>query len=368
MPAHDDVLAALTGVLERDRGEVRLLGRVSDPLIGNTVDREVFVFIPDLHLVSPARRAHFGAYGFNHEASQLLARLLGALATLQQRWVDADEHDLVAIQMGDFFDLWREFPDVYDPGAIPDEAHGALRDTLYRGVFRGKPCLEATILLGNHDTKGGQTLPNVRFNLKAFNRSPAPFLFATHGDAFDILERLAPDQIQEFIVYGAGSHTPVNKYPIGQWGGEAERTNKPLNQMRDSIVAPRHDLTTVRGAVLARAGAALPERLARVAERPEEIDHRYFQKFYEAIGAAVKQYPSAQGLRVVVIGHTHQAAMILCEPPDGGRPMLFIDAGAWIEQCTYHTEEDQQVTEGSAQLAVIHGNDARLYQIRVAAP
>ena len=364
MSAHDELAAEVLNVITADRGEIRLLGRINDQLIGNTSDKEVFVFVPDLHLLSPARRADFGAYGFNHEDSELLARIATALANLKRQWATAHTYDLIAIQVGDFFDLWREFPGDFDPNAIPDDAHGALRDALYRGVFRGKPCLEATILLGNHDTKGGVTLPDVGFFLKAFNRSPTPFLFATHGDAFDIVERLAPDRIQEFIVYGCGEHTPANIYPVDQWGRQAEATNKPANEMQDSIVASQHDLTAVAGAVTVSMNVPLPERFAQIVASPDEVDHRYFKEFYGAIGDAAEQYAGARRIRVVVIGHTHQAAMILCEPPGGGRPMLFIDSGAWIEKCTYLIEEGHRVTEPSAQLVVIHGNDARLYQIR----
>jgi hypothetical protein len=58
--------------------------------------------------------------------------------------------------------------------------------------------------------------------------------------------------------------------------------------------------------------------------------------------------------------------MILCEPPAEGRPMLLIDSGAWIEKCAYLLDEGGRVKEEpGGQLAVIHGNDARLYQIRL---
>jgi UDP-2,3-diacylglucosamine pyrophosphatase LpxH len=367
MPPHDDIVAAILDVIAPAGGEVRLVGRLNDPLIGNRSDHEVFLFIPDLHLVTPLRRAQFAGYGFNHEESGLLARILFQLAALRRQWKDADGHDLVTIQLGDFFDLWREFPDAFDPGAIPDTAHGALRDALYRGTSRGKLCLEAALLLGNHDTKGGQTLPGVRFLFKAFDRSPQPFLFATHGDAFDVLERLAPDAIQEFCVSRVAAQTPVNVYSIDQWGREAESMNKPLNQLRDCIVAPRHDLAAVRAAPVVQPSAVLPERLVQTIKAPADADHPYFGKFYEAIAEAGTLYPEAARLRVVVVGHTHRAAMILCEPPDAGRAMLLIDSGAWIEECVYHVAEDVVVTEPSAQLTVLHGNDARLYQIRIPA-
>jgi hypothetical protein len=46
--------------------------------------------------------------------------------------------------------------------------------------------------------------------------------------------------------------------------------------------------------------------------------------------------------------------------------MLLMDVGAWIENCTYPLAENGiVVTELSAQLGVIHGNDVRIYQIRL---
>ncbi len=70
-------------------------------------------------------------------------------------------------------------------------------------------------------------------------------------------------------------------------------------------------------------------------------------------------------MKVVTMGHTHKASLILCRP-SGDRPMLLMDVGAWIENCTYPLAENGAVvTEPSAQLGVIHGNDALIYQIRL---
>jgi hypothetical protein len=46
---------------------------------------------------------------------------------------------------------------------------------------------------------------------------------------------------------------------------------------------------------------------------------------------------------------------------------VLMDIGAWIERCTYPLAEGGVVSEPSAQLGVIHGNDARIYQIRIPA-
>jgi hypothetical protein len=113
-------------------------------------------------------------------------------------------------------------------------------------------------------------------------------------------------------------------------------------------------------------GAALPRRAARIVTSPDQADHGRFDKFYESLAKAEERGFSGGGVRVIVVGHSHTATMILCEPPGGGRPLVMMDTGAWIEQCTYPLAEGGMAPpEPSAQLGVIHGNDVRLYQIRV---
>lgn len=364
MPSHDDVVAAILEEIRPDGGEIRLIGRLADPVLGNTTE-EVFLFVPDLHLVTAERAQRFGRYGFNHADGQILARVLRRLAGLRAQWDAEGAPKLVTMQLGDFFDLWREFPSGPHLDRIDDEAHGDLRDVLYRGAFRGLPHLKATMLLGNHDTKGGQPLAEISFQLKAFNRSPdnRPFLFATHGDCYDMLELLVPDAIEEFAVYFAGSLTPVNKYPIGEWGRRAREINPPMAQMEQAITRPRHDLTLPAGAPRVEPGAALPERLLRVVADPAAVDHGSFAKHYRAVTHPGAQ-PLGGGLRLIAQGHTHQATLVLAEPP-GAQPLAMMDVGAWIERCQYPLAEGDTVEEPSAQLGVVHGNDARIYQIRI---
>ena len=108
MSAHDEVAAAVLRAAAHPGAELRLLGRVNDPLVGNGDNRrDVFFVVPDLHLLSAAARARYG-YGFNHERAGLLARVLGELAALAESWDDAGRHKLVTTQLGDFFTLWRE--------------------------------------------------------------------------------------------------------------------------------------------------------------------------------------------------------------------------------------------------------------------
>ncbi len=370
MPAnlHDEIISAILEILDPLKGEIRLLGRVNDPCISNSSDREVFFFIPDLHLLSPARQPRFGKYGLNYSESGLIAKLLQRMAILRNSWELRDNRKLVTIQLGDFFDMWREFPGRAQPAGIPDDAHGELRDILYRGIDRGKPCLKATMVLGNHDTRNGVPLPEIPFKLKTFNRAQdeRPFLFTTHGDAFDILETTVPEPIKEFGVYFIGSSTPSNKYWVGDWGKYAGKINKPLKDLELAINEPEHLLESEAGAPKVTPGQELPPILCQVITSPDEAQHKFFRKIYQSIDLAAENNLPGQYVRIVAIGHTHKASMVLYKPEDDGRPLLLMDVGAWIENCVYPLAEDNRVvTEPSAQLGVIQGNDARIYQIRL---
>ena len=371
MSAHDEIIAAWLEVLTPLGGEVRLVGRVHDPLISNLSETDVFLLIPDLHLLSPARQKRFGHYGFNHAGKELLQKLLRRMATLTDVWINEDNKKLITIQLGDFFDMWREFPGVANPGGIPDDAHGDLRDILYRGSFRGKQCLKATMIMGNHDTRNGIWLQEIHsFLLKGFNRSrnDKPFLFVTHGDAFDILETTMPEAIKEFAVTFLGDMTPVKNYPLTTWGKLAGKTNKNFSDMEDAVTTPEHSLMKGNGAPGVMPGQQLPDLFCEMIVSPEDTDDVFFKKVYRCIDIARENNTSGQQVRVVAIGHTHHASMILCRPEGEGRPMVLMNAGAWIENCSYPlAESGTVVTEPSAQLGVIYGNDARIYQIRLPA-
>jgi hypothetical protein len=366
MTVHDDILGALLGVLEPMKGEIRLLGRIADPLTGNTTD-DAFVFVPDLHLISSQRQASYGSYGFNYAASGLLHQLLTSLLGLKKSWDDAGTRDLVTVQIGDFFDLWRELGPLQTIASIADDTHGDLRDILYRGALRGEPCLEAVMLLGNHDTHGGSPLPEIPLMLKAFNRpakpSDKPFLFMTHGDAFDVLELNVPEFAKAFVVNVAGTLTPITTYSITDWGKVSAKTNKPLAELQNAITQPDHPLP-IQGAVKVTPGIALPDRVAQ-SVTPTETSRR-FNCYYQAFTLPAVAASDSSDVRIVVAGHTHDAGMLVCTPT-GQKPLVLMDIGAWIERCTYPLAEGGVVSEPSAQLGVIHGNDARIYQIRIPA-
>jgi hypothetical protein len=264
--------------------------------------------------------------------------------------------------------MWRENPGSQGSSAIADDTFGGLRDVLYRNVDRGGPCLKATMILGNHDTDLGVPLLEINSQLKAYNRSAdqTPFLFTTHGDAFDLTEILIPDLVKEFAVQFAGNVSKVNPYSIDTWGKWDAKINKPLSDLKTAITVPEHDLDSVNGAPLVTAGAVLPDRMCRIVSSAEEDQGHYFKDLYNAFAKAQEIGLPGKSVNVAVIGHTHQASMVLYNPPAPGRSLLLLDCGAWIEKCKYPlAETGNDTVEPSAQIGVIHGNDARIYQIRM---
>ncbi len=270
---HDELVSTL----------LQVLSRVSDPVIGNPSEREWFFLIPDLHLLSPQRRQRF-KYGFNHSESRLLAGLLERISTLRDSWEASRNTKLVTVQLGDFFGLWREFSGSAKLAEIPDDACGDLRDILYRGIDRGGPCLKATMLLGNHDTKRSDPLKEIPFRYKFFNRPQdgKPFLFGTHGDAFDILETTLPDAIEEFAVYSIGTFVEPNKYPVMEWSKKTAGINKLIGELEEAITDPDHNLEPPRGAIQVSSESPLPPFVCQEIRSPGDTANPYFQKLYRS--------------------------------------------------------------------------------------
>lgn len=72
----------------------------------------------------------------------------------------------------------------------------------------------------------------------------------------------------------------------------------------------------------------------------------------------------AQARRVYVIGHSHNARMFVDRHPREGGPLVTMDCGGWIEQCTITTSRGGVThAANSAQIGVQCGNDLRTYQL-----
>lgn len=367
---HDDIIEAILSVIRPRRGVLRLLGRVQDPRLRHSTADDLFFLIPDLHLLTPRRQKAFGKREFNYRELGLLGEILGAMAVLKKQWDKDGTTKLRTFQLGDFFDIWREFPGQVDPSKVGDEVYSQLRDVLYRGVYRGLSCLKASFLVGNHDVRDDDRLPELNFWTKAFNysrrASDKPFFLAFHGDVFDFIEKF-PTFIKSLMVNIVGTLTPLKTYPVGV---DMTRINKPLKDLTAAITEPDHTLSAL-GAPRVTGGEKLPRYLCNIVTnlKSQPLPHKYLGRVHEMIEMARREDLTGSNVRIVAIGHTHQAKMAFYAPETEEPPILLMDIGAWIENCSYPRDEDGQfVTEPSAQIGVIHANDARLYQIYVPSP
>ncbi len=365
--SHDEIAEAILSAVGRRKGDIRLIGRLLDPRLGHSAEDDALVLIGDLHLLSPARQEAFGSRRPSYaEEPSLLAEILAALAKLKKRWRDGGA-SLRTFQLGDFFDVWREFPRDVDMSKVGDDVFGPLRDILYRGVQRGRECLKAVFLLGNHDCRGTSRFPETGFWVKAFNhtgpRKAKPFLLALHGDVFDWVEKL-PAGLKSLMVNLAGKASPESCYPVGV---DNTCLNKPPEEQRDAITEPEHALAA-QGAPAVVPGKSLPRSLCQSISdvRAGEPLHKHLPKAHAMIETARRDDSTGSAVRVIAMGHTHHARMVFHDPGTDEPPLLLMDVGAWYEDCRYVLEEGgREVVEHSAQLGVIAGNDARLYQIHI---
>src|SRR5260370_37457079 len=191
---HSELLRSLQAV-----AQVQLVARVQDDRLNFPQAGELHVFIPDLRLITAARRVEAGyTYGTNYPG--LLEAVVKSVRAFKLASAPAGE--VVVYQIGDLFDLWRQV-DGLDPNANAASAiqndHASLLAALR------DPDVNAQFLLGNHD------YDLYRFpNFDAWQRSYvlAPSVMLLHGDVVDWVEQL-PDELKNLVLFlFSASHPP----------------------------------------------------------------------------------------------------------------------------------------------------------------
>ena len=165
---------------------IKGVARIYNSKIGNENTDRIYLFIPDLHIVSRKLREKRFEYGFNHE--RVFVDLLRKLRDIR---LGTEKYAITVCQLGDFVDLWRE--NVNDPVDI-------LSD--FQGVRDYSDAIDARFLLGNHDVdiaKIPRMSPRWHFRL-FFPDEDQPKVYVTHGDVFDWIEKL-PDRLQKWAVH-----------------------------------------------------------------------------------------------------------------------------------------------------------------------
>jgi hypothetical protein len=343
---------------------LRLVSRLyNDELVGSADVRDVYFFLPDLHLLTHTTEACF-RYGFLKAQpnvavrrdvilSQLCDAMLGVWNALP-----TGQH-VQTVQLGDFVDLWREAECGQGDPMVTNRIladHPAVAQQLVKR--KGTRTLAAAILAGNHDPKSDKALPFVRRSL-AFGPAGAETLLATHGDAFDSLELSLPDDLQEQMVewFGPlatpGSHQ-LDRTLEGQPGG-LEGVQGPGPLPIDDPAASDHlpdwvNVWQVRSPTetdRARAHELLPIAMARAAQ----VRAGKAKGSLGLDGAMPK-------LRTIVVGHSHVPRIVVARGDQATPDLVLADCGAWLESSRFGT-----TTVPSCHFGVLCGGDLRVYQL-----
>jgi UDP-2,3-diacylglucosamine pyrophosphatase LpxH len=336
MSLHADLLGALEAI-----ASVRLVARLRDERLNFPRANELHVFIPDIHLITAARRAEAGyQYGTNYP--ELLLAVVQRLRALKLAAAPAGE--VVVYQIGDLFDLWRQM-DGLDPDA--NAASAIQNDQASLLVALRDADLNAQFLLGNHD------YDLYRFsNFDAWQRSYvlAPSVMLLHGDVFDWVEKL-PGELKNLVLYLFGASHPAGT-------AELEKL-RPLNNRQRAGRTFRNFIQNQAPAPTGKWRDAGDDggnwNVQVEGTAPKEM-LLYLDEARQKCGEANGQFGSALGM--AVIGHTHQARIAVHDA--GDEFFALMDCGAWIENC--NTADDPK-PRPNAQIAALGANEARIYQL-----
>lgn len=321
---------------------LQMVARYDDAGLG-LPDGRARLFIPDLHLLSVEAAKKFPKTGFRLEAQ--LTRFLKALAAFK----DSHPGELQVFQIGDLFDLWR----TKGSGAKRkvDDVSADHGDVLSLLLFGPPTGARASIVAGNHD----YDLHNLaEWNAPRFwflNDSPAGTADALllHGDCFDWVENFFPDQLQALAVQlakmaSSGQHELDHEDLVG------------VLMVNDLI--PRND--TPVGVAQAELGdAAGPPGSQFNLVRWTKIVGKVGKYFEAAREMAMALLTRGRDVRLVICGHSHDARIVVGDRGDGV-PFALMDCGAWLGECRFGPAS---AWRRSAQVGVLVGNDARIYQL-----
>lgn len=324
-----------------DKG-LRLVARYDDPGLGLPPGR-ARLFIPDIHLLSEKAAKEFPKTGFKRPAD--LKRFLKALAAFKQ----ASAGDLQVFQIGDIFDLWRMRGSGGAKRKVEDVSadHAELLELLLFGPPTG---CRASIVAGNHD----YDIHNLaEWNAPRFwflNDSPSGTgdALLIHGDAFDWIENFLPDMLQAAVVrlakqVSSGQHQLDHEDILGVLA-----LNDTLPKKDNPIGAVRPDLGT-------DAGGGNRHNVVPWSKTVGSVG-KYFEP---AAAMALELLNRGRDIRLVICGHSHDARIVVGDRGDGVEIAL-MDCGAWLGECRFGATAPLRP---SAQVGVLVGNDARVYQL-----
>lgn len=348
---------------------VRLVARLEDARLGHPAVHGVRVFIPDVHLLSKNRVADF-KYATNYV--HLLTDIAGELVTFKQS-ASGTGMPVTVYQMGDFVDLWRERPMYFKMKKVEEktELHyqKVLEDheILSRRLFG--PELGTRRVLGNHDFDTHELETCIDAELRyyfPYDPEAYPIGVALHGDIFDSRERRLSERLEHWGVYHFGPKVEQKVYDLEELTQKIVQDHGD-NDYKDHIRLPE-PASLGKSAHVRDERTLLEEELARsrfnvrVAGDPS-VPKGLFQFLPEAERVtAIINDQTGWDVRLVVIGHTHHARIVVDEraEKDGGSTRGFfalVDCGAWLEEGNL----DGEIVR-NAQIGVLYDNDVRIYQ------
>src|SRR6266404_723106 len=173
---HDRLLNALLSV-----ANVRLVAALRDDRLGFPNDKDLRIFIPDIHLISEKRRKE-GKFLYATNFTDLLTGVAGELINLKAGALDGET--IVVYQLGDFLDLWREASGADDQLDVAARIKDDHQDLVLALLDDN---LNARFLLGNHDFDlyrwPDYTAWERRYYLPDTAQAP-PSVILLHGDIF----------------------------------------------------------------------------------------------------------------------------------------------------------------------------------------
>jgi UDP-2,3-diacylglucosamine pyrophosphatase LpxH len=342
---HERLREALLEIARNRDAKLRLVACYNNEQFGMPDDKAIQIFLPDMHLLSKARRTVY-SYGLNHEG--MLEDVLTALIQLKTQ--AAPDESIVIFHIGDYLDLWRESLNPADP----DVARRIKQDHLQLCGLLEDPRLNAHFLLGNHDFDLYQLAAYNNWERRFFIPAEAPGLVILHGDYFDPVERELPEDLRDIGVYLFGKAHQAGSAVLSKMADRAHEYNK--EQDFTKAIRFKEGLAPL-GAV--QPGDANTGADFNVQKEQNTVNGGLLfldKACAECVGA---NQSNGTALKTAIIGHTHHARIAVCPMPGGGQFTL-IDCGAWIENCV---DADGSDAFPNAQITALSANQARIYQL-----
>ncbi len=372
MPAQDDFLDNF--LLPAFPGQVSLVGKYADPALGFAENGPLRVFFPDFHWMSASCLTRYtGGYQFNGnrklpDGTPLFATFLDVL----ERFTAAAGNVLEAYQLGDRYDLWRELT-AEDEGNVMAAYSRIRNDPGVSGLAPRVDALGAKYIRGNHDNWLGKIEAQIPDPAFPDLESTDGKIFLTHGHRYDTVEKLLPDEVKMGGVWLCPKVKP-GKHDIGPFSRSNMNGIKKFLAIRNKIGPHQGLYPTVRpdGAIpLAGSGdiAAIEQTRTTFLDLTQfwhgtddrnDFEHISYRTFGDQILKFEQNHGNDHCLHV--IGHTHHARLLVDRLPDGN-PLVIMDTGGWIEDCTIRLPKGQAYRAPSAQFGVQCENEVRLYQL-----